>query len=547
MPTSLALVSIGRLFEIYLAEANNCTRIGGNQIGLDGSPTSNNLISNSHQKSIGAICRSSAGSLLIPPTPTRNLGPNTPRSPSTREDSFQSHSREQSIDDRTSISSISGTTSHSHWCTVCKKKRITTCDGWKRHMKEHETYYPCVLCGPASTLGRDKKFSRKSNLVSHLREHHSVGESHTEGRADQWKQTVPKKAYACGFCVTCFRTLQDQMNHIDNLHYKNSQDIKEWDDNNVILGLLSQPDVKVAWHKELALNGISVSDCTWQTSVVADLQTMLEMCQDSPEALAAEALRSMDQYKKVAEENQSTSTIDPMDQDMATDHQFPMTQLQYPPAQDLTPSSSYYSSMQASNPLYSAQTLQSTPQTMMSGHCLGHSNARSLSSAMSDPFTDTQPVTPYQTNLMQQPNIMHPYQDSASFQPSSASANTGNMTSIPFSFQASENNNLSGIGDWQNPETNDAPPTPSTSEIFDYQAYQANLPETPNLAMPTGYPSTNNAFILQDNASDRGRHFSYPDTQNKTSLSTSQDDDDEDDDESHFRTGYNYPPRSRRM
>ena len=474
--------------------------------------------------------------------PTRSLGPNTPRSPSTREDSFRSHSREQSIDDRTSISSISGTPSHSHWCTVCKNKVYFTCDGWKRHMKEHETCFPCNLCGPASTLGTDKKFSRKSNLATHLRESHGESGARADQCADQWKQTVPKKAFACGFCVAYFRTLQDQMNHIDNLHYKHSQDISGWDHNNVILGLLSQPDVKVAWQRELASNGLSVSDCTWQTSVVADLQNVLEMCQDSPEALAAEALRSTDQYKKVADENQSTSTLDPMD----TDPNFLMAQPQYQTAQESTPTSSYYSGMQASNPLYSAQTLQSTPPTMMSGRSLGHSHARSLSSAMSDPFNDSQPVTPYQTNLMQQPNIMHAYQDSATFQPSSASANTGNMTNIPFPFQASENNNFREIGAWQKPEISDAPPTPSTSEFFDYQAYQANLTETPDPAMANAYPSTNNPFNPQNDASDRWRKFSYSDTQNKTSLSTSQDDDDEDDDESHFQTGYNYRPRSRR-
>ena len=539
MPTSLALVSIGHLFEIDLAEANNCAPIGGSHIGLDGSPTGNTIMSNSHQNSIGAICRSSAGSLLIPPTPTRSLGPNTPRSPSTREDSFRSHSREQSIDDRTSISSISGTPSHSHWCTVCKNKAYFTCDGWKRHMKEHETCFPCVLCGPASTLGKDKKFSRKSNLATHLRESHGESGARADQCADQWKQTVPKKAYACGFCVAYFRTLQDQMNHIDNLHYKHSQDISGWDHNNVILGLLSQPDVKVAWQRELASNGLSVSDCTWQTSVDADLQTMLEMRQDSPEALAAEALRSTDQYKQVADENQSTSTIDPMDQDMAMDPQILMAQSQYP---GFTPASSYYNGMQRSNPSYSAETPQSTSQTMMSGQNLGHSHTRSSSSAMSDPFIDTQPMTSYQSNIMQQPNIMHAYQDSASsFQPSSASANAGNITNIPFGFQTPENNNFSGIGGWQEPETSGAPPTPSASGIVDYQAYQSRPSEAPDPAMATAYPSTNNAFNSQDNASDRWPSFSYPNTSNETSLSTSQDDD-----ESHVRTGYNYRPRSRR-
>ena len=405
-------------------------------------------------------------------------------------------------------------------------------------MKEHETCYPCLLCGPTSTLGRDKKFSRKSNLVHHLRESH--GDS--GARADQWKQTDQKKAYACGFCVHYFRTLQDQMNHIDNLHYKCSQDMSEWDHNNVILGLLSQPEVKGAWHKELVSNHISVSDCTWQWSVVADLQTMLEMRQDSPEALAAEALKSTDQFKNVADENQSTSTIDPTDQDMITDTPFLMAQPQYQAAQEFTPASSYYNSMQPSNTSYSAETLQSSPPTMMAGHSLSHSHARSISSAMSDPFIDNQSVTPYQSNIIQQPNIMHPYQDSASsFQPPSASANTGNMTSIPFAFQASENNNFRGIGDWQKPDTTNAPPTPSTGEMFDYQTYQSNPSEATDSTMPTAYASTNSPFNPQNDASDRWQNFSYPDTQNNNSLSTSQDDD-----ENQLRPGYNYRPRSRR-
>ena len=536
MLASLALVSIGHLLKIGLAEADHYTLIGSSYIGFDGSPTGNTFISNAQQNSIEAICRSSAGSLLIPPTPTRFSGPKTPRSPSSRENSFLGHSREQSTDDRTSISSISNTPSHSHWCTVCKDHApFFTCDGWKRHMKEHETCYPCLYCGNPSTLGKDKKFTRKSNLVHHLQENHSISEK-ASALADQWKRTEPKKAYACGFCVEHLANLQDQMNHIDNLHYKHSQDMTEWDHNNVILGLLSQPDVKVAWQKQLASSPLSNSEFTWQYSVVADVQTMLEMRQDSPDALAAEALKSTDQYKKLAEENQSTSTLDPMDQDMATNHPFPMAQPQYQAAQILTPASSYYNGMQPSNHSYSAGTLQTTSQTMMTGHSLEPSHARSLSSAISDSFIDVHPMPASQPDIMQQPNIMHNYQDSASIQPSSASANTNNITNTPFAFQTS------GIGGWQDPDTSNAAPPASDSEIFDYQGYQSNQSEGPDPAMETVYPSTNNAFNPQNNATDRWGSFSYPNNANNNiSLSTSQDDD-----ESHVRNGYSHRPRYRR-
>ena len=542
MLTPLALVSNGYILKIGLPEADDCTLIGGSYIGFDGSPTGNSSISRPQQNASEAICRSPAGSLLIPPTPTRSSGPKTPRSPSSRENSFLGHSREQSIDDRTSISSISNTPSHSHWCTVCKDHgAFSTCDGWKRHMKEHETCYPCILCGNSSTLGKDKKFTRKSNLVNHLQENHSISAKPALALADQWKRTEPKKAYACGFCVKYFGTLQEQMNHIDNLHYKHSQDMTEWDHNNVILGLLSQPDVKIAWQKQLASNRPLISGCTWPYPVVADLQTMLEMCQDSPDALAAEAWESTEQHRKLAEENQSTSTLDPMDQDMATDHPFPMAQPQYEAAQDFTPASSYYNGMQSANHSYSAETLRSTSQTMMTGHSLEPSHARSLPSAISDPFIDGHPMTASQPDIMQQPNIMHTYQDSASIQPSSATANTGNITNAPFAFQPSENNNFRGIGGWQEPDTSNAPATASDSEIFDYQDYQPNHSEALDPALATAYPSTNNAFNPQDNASDRWRNFSYPNNANNISLSTSQDDD-----ESHVRNGYNYQPRYRR-
>ncbi len=541
MLTPLALVSIRYFLEIGLPEADDCTLIGGSYIGFDGSPTGNTSISNPQRNSIEAICRSSAGSLLIPPTPTRSSGPKTPRSPSSRENSFLGHSREQSIDDRTSISSISNTPSHSHWCTVCKDhKAISTCDGWKRHMKEHETYYPCLLCGNPSTLGKDKKFTRKSNLVNHLQDSHNISEK-PSALADQWKRTEPKKAYACGFCVKHSGTLQDQMNHIDNLHFKHSQDMTEWDHNNVILGLLSQPDVKVAWQKQLAANHPSISECTWHYSVVADVQTMLEMRQDSPDALAAEALKSTDQYRNLVEENQSTSTLDPIDQDMGTDNSFLMAQPQYQTPQDFTPASSYYNGMQPSNHSYSAETLRSTSQTMMTGHSLEPSHARSLSSAMSDPFIDGHSMTAYQPDIMQPSSMMNAYQDSASMQPSSASANTSNITNIPLALQTSENNNFLGIGGWQDPDTSNAPPTASDNEIFDYQDYQSTHSEAPDPAMTTVYPSTNNAFTPPNNASDSWRNFSYPNNANNISLSTSQDDD-----ESHARNGYNYPPRYRR-
>ena len=542
MVTPFALVSTNNLLDFVIPEADDCARKGSSHSGFDWPPTGNSSTPNSQQNPIGPI-RSSAGTLLIPSTPTRSSGPKTPRSPSSRENSFLGHSREQSIDERTSISSISNTPSHSHWCTVCKDhKAISTCDGWKRHMKEHETCYPCAQCGNPSTLGKDKKFTRKSNLVNHLQDSHNISDKQNAlALAEQWRRTEPKKAYACGFCVKHFGTLQDQMNHIDNLHFKHSQDMTDWDHNNVIKGLLSQPDLKVAWQTQLSANVPSIKHCTWSYSVVPDVQTMLEMCQDSPDALAAEALKSTDQYRSWAEETQSTSTLDPMDQDIATDHSFAMAQPEYQATQDFTPTSSYYNGMQPSNHSYSAETFPSTSPTIMTGHSLEPSHAGSLSSAMPDPFMDGPSMNAYRPDIMQPPDMMNAYQDSASFQPSPASANNNNVNNLPFSFSASENNNFLGIGTWQDPDNSNAPPTASANEIFEYQDYQSDHSEVAESTMETTFPSTNNALNSQNNASDRWQNFSYPNTANNISLSKSQDDD-----ESQAPKGYNYRQRYRR-
>ena len=534
MVTPFALVSTNNLLDFVIPEADDCARKGSSHSGFDWPPTGNSSTPNSQQNPIGPI-RSSAGTLLIPATPTRSSGPNTPRSPSSRENSFLGHSRQQSIDERTTISSISNTPPHAHWCTVCKDhKAISTCDGWKRHMKEHETCYPCLHCGHPSILGKGKKFTRKSTLVTHLQDNHNISDKQSaHASAEQWKCTETKKAYACGFCAKHSGTLQDQMNHIDSVHFKNSQDMTQWNHNNVIKGLLSQPDLKAAWQKRLAANRLSIKDCTWPHSVVADVQNMLEICQDSPEALAAEALKSTDHYRSFAEETQSTSTLDPMDQDMA--------QPEYQAAQDFTPTSSHYNGMQPSSHSYPAETLPSSSQTLMTGHSLKPSHAGSLSSAMPDPFIDGPSINAYRPDVMQSPDMMNTYQDSASFQPSPASANDNNINNLPFSFSASENNNFLGIGTWQDPNNSNAPPTASANEIFEYQDYQSDHSEVAESTMETTFPSTNNALNSQNNASDRWQNFSYPNTTNNISLSTSQDDD-----ESQAPNGYNYRQRYRR-
>ena len=103
---------------------------------------------------------------------------------------------------------------HPHWCMTCESpKSIRTCDGWKRHMREHERVYPCFQCV-------EKKYTRRTNLARHLREVHHLSEAAAHYQAGMWSRIETKKAYACGFCIRLFGTLRDQLNHIDHEHWR---------------------------------------------------------------------------------------------------------------------------------------------------------------------------------------------------------------------------------------------------------------------------------------------------------------------------------------
>ena len=85
-----------------------------------------------------------------------------------------------------------------------------------------------------------KKFSRKHTFINHLKKEHGVRDG--SAIAGQFEYTVDQKYFACGFCVFC-GSLNELANHVDANHYKFSQHIRDWDDDKVIRGLLSQPVV----------------------------------------------------------------------------------------------------------------------------------------------------------------------------------------------------------------------------------------------------------------------------------------------------------------
>ena len=185
-------------------------------------------------------------------------------------------------------------------------------------MKEHETKWPCMphgrelytahgpecaLCGDMDPDERHyifhniqscsnkslaaRSYTRKTQLVNHLKTHRI---SDGSALAEEWRDTLDKRYFSCGFCIACFHSLADQLNHIDNLHYKNHQHIRAWESNKVILGLLLQPGVRESWLNSLAGHLQFNETCfRWSIATVKNLQLRLQKSEETAENLALAA------------------------------------------------------------------------------------------------------------------------------------------------------------------------------------------------------------------------------------------------------------------
>ena len=177
---------------------------------------------------------------------------------------------------------------HHHWCiTHDHPYELLSCDAWKRHMREHELLgYPCHICAK-------RCYYRKSNLVRHLIFVHHFSEDAAYNQAPMCKRVQTKKAYACGFCIRIFKTQSDQLNHIDDEHWRYDQDISDWDLNKVIQGLLLQPDIQSSWLDRFGKPSSAVQDLTWNPSEAQDLILRLGLSEEPAEDLAVAAIAQL--------------------------------------------------------------------------------------------------------------------------------------------------------------------------------------------------------------------------------------------------------------
>ena len=265
-----------------------------------------------------------------------------------------SYSQPSAIDQRSPTSSKTG--AHLHWCHTCEHpKGIDTCDGYKRHMREHETIYHCIPNGPVkpTEIGTEcyfcgasnpdqphldthdvskcygqyanrQSYTRKVNLSKHIKDIHKTSEDRASTLAKAWgdRHKNKRKFFSCGFCTCHFPTLKEQISHLDGKHWSQHQKLKEWDDNKVILGLLLQPGVKDAWHQLLILANIDPAfhpefnpAPQWLPSVVKQVQPQLEVG-DAPAAALAEFALQKSSFHPIYQAMISNGTLQPSNWNM---------------------------------------------------------------------------------------------------------------------------------------------------------------------------------------------------------------------------------------
>lgn len=222
-------------------------------------------------------------------------------------------------------------------------------------MKEHETIYTCMPDGPVKfteagaeccfcgasnpdqahlathdvskcygQYAERKSYTRRVNLKDHIVKTHNTSEGHASALAQAWGDCHKnkRKFFSCGFCICHFNTLKEKSNHIDMEHWRQHQELKQWNNNKVILGLLLQPGVKEAWQQLLMSAGIDPEfdpqynpAPQWDPSVVEHVQLQLEIREDSAAALAKLAFEKSSYYS-IYLANISNSTLQPCNQDV---------------------------------------------------------------------------------------------------------------------------------------------------------------------------------------------------------------------------------------
>ena len=152
------------------------------------------------------------------------------------------------------------------------------------HLADHRAFF----C--SSGTRKPARKSRRQLMVTHLAEH-GILEPAAGRLADKWQSNRNKRAFACGFCVRSFNSIKEQLNHIDNEHYRAGEDKSKWSMSTLIKGLLHQPKVEKHWQRLLLMSDIPRSEdyYHWELHEALDLQQKLETSDETGADLALTA------------------------------------------------------------------------------------------------------------------------------------------------------------------------------------------------------------------------------------------------------------------
>ena len=190
-------------------------------------------------------------------------------------------------DPRSVNSKLSEHAENHYWCTVCEVPNSYKDSGsWKKHEKEHETRFVCKLDSAAHESWADqipgtKAFSskRRDIMVNHLNKLHGIAVPAGRDLAEQWRFTVKKQAWSCGFCGSLFLDFKDRLRHIDIEHFRKYETMQQWNFNKVIHGLLLQPKMENAWKKRTAslIPWVQPEDLIWTEAFAKNMRPKLEI------------------------------------------------------------------------------------------------------------------------------------------------------------------------------------------------------------------------------------------------------------------------------
>ena len=116
-------------------------------------------------------------------------------------------------------------------------------------------------------------------MVNHLNKSHGFAVQEGRVLAEQWRLTVEKQAWSCGFCGSFFLDFKDRLKHIDIEHFRKYESMQQWDFNKVIHGLLLQPRMENAWKKKKASlpPWVQPEDLIWTEAFAKNIRPKLEI------------------------------------------------------------------------------------------------------------------------------------------------------------------------------------------------------------------------------------------------------------------------------